>query len=81
MNRRNFFSTLMKAAAGATVAYSFPSIIVPKNIITPTLAEVGFFGLDGKVSRFTWFGTPLIEVIPDGLFMAENTVYFMRPIL
>lgn len=35
MNRRSFFTNLLKAAAGATVAYSFPSIIVPKNIISP----------------------------------------------
>lgn len=32
MNRRRFLSLLGQAAAGATVAYSFPSIIVPKNI-------------------------------------------------
>lgn len=32
MNRRNFLKFLGAASAGATVAYSFPSIIVPKNI-------------------------------------------------
>lgn len=34
MNRRNFLKFLGVASVGATVAYSFPSIIVPKNIIT-----------------------------------------------
>lgn len=32
MNRRRFLSLLGQATVGATVAYSFPSIIVPKNI-------------------------------------------------
>lgn len=32
MNRRRFISLLGQSVAGATVAYSFPSIIVPKNI-------------------------------------------------
>lgn len=32
MNRRRFLSLLSQATVGATVAYSFPSIIVPKNI-------------------------------------------------
>lgn len=32
MNRRGFLGLLGKAAAGAAVVYSFPSIIVPKNI-------------------------------------------------
>src|SRR5688572_10397462 len=31
MNRRGFLGLLGKAAAGAAVAYSFPSIIVPQN--------------------------------------------------
>jgi len=34
MNRRNFLQFLGAATIGSTVAYSFPSIIVPKNIIT-----------------------------------------------
>lgn len=32
MDRRSFFKRLLQATAGATVAYSFPSIIVPKNL-------------------------------------------------
>ena len=32
MNRRRFLSLLGQAAVGAGVVYSFPSIIVPKNI-------------------------------------------------
>ena len=32
MNRRGFLSLLGKATVGGVVAYSFPSIIVPKNI-------------------------------------------------
>lgn len=34
MNRRGFLKFLGAATVGTTVAYSFPSIIVPKNIIT-----------------------------------------------
>lgn len=33
MNRRSFLSLLGRAATGPAVVYSFPSIIVPKNII------------------------------------------------
>ena len=33
MDRRGFLSSLLRATAGAAVAYSFPSVIVPKNII------------------------------------------------
>ena len=33
VSRRRFLELLGMATAGATVAYSFPSIIVPKNII------------------------------------------------
>lgn len=32
MNRRGFLQLLGMAAAGSTVAYSFPTIIVPNNI-------------------------------------------------
>jgi hypothetical protein len=32
MDRRGFLSLLGQAAVGATVVYSFPSIVVPKNI-------------------------------------------------
>lgn len=37
MNRRRFLELLGMATVGATVAYSFPDIIVPKNIAIPTL--------------------------------------------
>lgn len=41
MNRRNFLKFLGVATIGSTVAYSFPSIIVPKNIeISPSWYEV-----------------------------------------
>lgn len=33
MNRRNFLKFLGTASVGATVAYSFPNIIVPNNIV------------------------------------------------
>lgn len=39
MNRRSFLRTLGLAAAGGVVAYSFPSIIVPRNIINPVEAS------------------------------------------
>jgi hypothetical protein len=32
MDRRGFLSLLSRAVVGATVAYSFPSVIVPRNI-------------------------------------------------
>lgn len=32
MDRRGFLGLLGKAVASATVAYSFPSVIVPKNL-------------------------------------------------
>lgn len=34
MNRRGFLSSLSLAIVGTGVAYSFPDIIVPKNIIS-----------------------------------------------
>lgn len=37
MNRRNFLKFLGVASIGASVAYSFPSIIIPKNIDTINL--------------------------------------------
>lgn len=33
MNRRDFLNWLGKAAVGGAVAYSFPKVIVPKNIV------------------------------------------------
>lgn len=35
MNRRRFLELMGMAAAGSAVVYSFPSIIVPKNIVMP----------------------------------------------
>lgn len=35
MDRRGFLKIFGKAAAGAAIVYSFPSIIIPKNIIIP----------------------------------------------
>ena len=35
MNRRRFIELLTTAAVGGTIAYSFPSIIVPRNLIVP----------------------------------------------
>lgn len=44
MNRRNFIKFLGAASVGATVAYSFPSIIVPKNIeVYPDIVNDLFF--------------------------------------
>lgn len=39
MNRRNFLKFLGAASVGATVAYSFPDVIVPKNIEINGLAS------------------------------------------
>lgn len=35
MNRRRFFELLGQATIGGMVVYSFPSIIIPKNIVIP----------------------------------------------
>ena len=44
MNRRRFLELLTTAAVGSAVAYSFPSIIVPRNLIaTPDDAEIEFY--------------------------------------
>lgn len=40
MNRRGFLTSLLRATAGATVAYSFPSVIVPKNIQPVLLTDL-----------------------------------------
>ena len=45
MNRRFFLSLLGQAAVGATVAYSFPSIVVPKNIQPVSAYPIGPYGL------------------------------------
>jgi hypothetical protein len=37
MNRRGFLTSLLRATVGTTVAYSFPSVIVPKNIVQPVM--------------------------------------------
>lgn len=37
MNRRRFLELLGQAAVGGTVVYSFPAIIVPKNIVVPAI--------------------------------------------
>lgn len=39
MNRRNFIQFLGLASTGSVVAYSFPNIIVPKNIIVPDIID------------------------------------------
>lgn len=39
MNRRLFLNSLLGVAVGGAVAYSFPSIIVPKNIMLASFAE------------------------------------------
>lgn len=55
MNRRKFFNMLGKAVVGGAVAYSFPEILVPKNITKPTgLADAiekgyRFWGVDGDL--------------------------------
>lgn len=37
MNRRRFLELLGTAAVGSAVAYSFPSIIVPRNIVVESM--------------------------------------------
>lgn len=44
-DRRTFLRYLGFAGVGATVAYSFPSIIVPQNIVTPESAPELFAAL------------------------------------
>lgn len=53
MNRRNFLKFLSAASVGATVAYSFPSIIVPKNIeLVKAVIPATIFDLD-EINRIT----------------------------
>lgn len=42
MNRRRFLELLGMAAAGTGIVYSFPSVIVPKNIALPEFAPEVF---------------------------------------
>ena len=52
MNRRRFLELLGMAAAGTGIVYSFPSVIVPRNIALPEFAHpprgLGFLLDDGS---------------------------------
>lgn len=62
MNRRRFLSLLSQATAGAAVAYSFPSIIVPKN--TQPI-EQEFRGLAHLINERGGFFTLSTATFPD----------------
>lgn len=55
MNRRGFLKFLGVASVGATVAYSFPSVIVPQNIIIPSeyFATDPVFDVLSELNRVT----------------------------
>lgn len=53
MDRRRFIELLAQTTAISTVAYSFPSVIRPRNIIQPTTMVVGYFDRDSGVRRGT----------------------------
>lgn len=44
MNRRRFLELLGLAALGSGIVYSFPSVIVPKNIAFENIEEFAFSG-------------------------------------
>lgn len=48
MDRRRFLGLISRAVAGSAVAYSFPTIIVPKNI--SLIMEIGSFRGPSKQS-------------------------------
>lgn len=69
MNRRGFLSFLGKASAGAYIAYSFPEIIVPKNIdiFSPELIPAEAISTD-LISQLN--AVTLKEIYPQ--FIADN---------
>lgn len=62
VNRRRFISLLGQAVAGATVAYSFPSIIVPRNI-QPVLDS--YLGLAYIIRQGRYFRGLNMSTFPD----------------
>lgn len=71
MNGRGFLSLFGKAAVGATVAYSFPSVIVPKNLgeveVVSDLATINAITLKElypSIIMDTWFqDTPFLAYL------------------
>ncbi len=77
MNRREFLEILGLATAGGAVAYSFPEIIVPKNIIPVKAASIGstlFRVVDDPVYGFGFSGFTSIEIYPKII----NDIFFME---
>lgn len=82
MNRRRFLELMTKAVAGSAVAYSFPSTIVPKNIVQPVrLTDVFPDGIE----VYAYGVEPLMRGIPyivsnsgDYFGLARDTLNRMR---
>lgn len=65
MNRRRFLELLGKGIAASGIVYSFPSVIVPKNIAPVRLVDLF---PDGIGVRFGLHGDDLLE-LPPGLLI------------
>jgi hypothetical protein len=66
MNRRRFMELLGMATVGGAVAYSFPNIIVPKNIII------------SKSSAITWIEENYPKLIEDVFFTDSPFLSYLR---
>lgn len=53
MDRRRFLELLGMASVGATVAYSFPSVIVPKHIIVAPVTPAIYGDGSGVLAWYT----------------------------
>lgn len=68
MDRRSFLKFLGAASAGATVVYSFPSIIVPKNIdLINLVTQREIF--PKLIDDFFFQETPLFAYLRDSVVM------------
>lgn len=78
MNRRRFLQLLGMATAGATVAYSFPDIIVPKNIRDPFVGKDGFaYHVSNTENYWQGFGfTDYDEPVFAGIDMRKGVPYY-----
>lgn len=54
INRRRFLELLSSAALGSGIVYSFPSVIVPKNIAFEDIEEFAFTSYNGsEINKIT----------------------------
>lgn len=69
MNRRRFLELLGTAIAGTAVVYSFPSIIVPKNIaaVSPSYEEFLRQYMHAAYKRYNDLNYNNYNIIPRGL--------------